>query len=189
MLSQHELSNRESALRSAGFSEQNIINFYDMSPTLWSDPDGKIAFLKEQGFANPVKMITSLPAILGLADDNISYRIRFLGRMCKRLDVPITAQELMQKNTSLWSTKREKLHCIIRIGMYYECSKVNTLMSAVVCNLERLLITLAEHPEETVKVIVGLAKKDKRSNGLKDLIIKSKTLHPKITSSYRKGYG
>jgi hypothetical protein len=36
---------------------------------------GKIASLRELGFADPVKMITSLPAILGYAMDNIRGRI------------------------------------------------------------------------------------------------------------------
>ena len=36
---------------------------------------GKIASLRELGFADPVKMVTSLPAILGYAMDNIRGRI------------------------------------------------------------------------------------------------------------------
>ena len=40
--------------------------------------DAKIAGLRDRGFDNPHKLITSLPAILGLAFDNIDRKIRLL---------------------------------------------------------------------------------------------------------------
>ena len=40
--------------------------------------DAKIAGLKERGFDNPTKLITSSPTILGLAFDNIDAKIRLL---------------------------------------------------------------------------------------------------------------
>jgi hypothetical protein len=43
---------------------------------------GKIADLRELGFADPVKMITSLPAILGYARE----RLLLCGRIVMRLD-------------------------------------------------------------------------------------------------------
>jgi len=47
----------------------------------------KIVGLTERGFKNPQKMITSLPAILGLSFDNIDRKLR----LCRRLKIDVDA--------------------------------------------------------------------------------------------------
>lgn len=47
-------------------------------PALFEHPKRKLAFLESKGFKDPVKMVTSSPAILGLAEENISRKIRLL---------------------------------------------------------------------------------------------------------------
>ena len=63
-----------------GFSEaaaDKIFEAVDLPPV--ADIDAKISALRDLGFADPVKMITSSPAILGLSvDDNIKPKISAL---------------------------------------------------------------------------------------------------------------
>ena len=50
----------------------------------------KIEGLSDRGFANPVKMITSLPAILNLSFDNINHKLRLARRLGVDAQVFIT---------------------------------------------------------------------------------------------------
>jgi hypothetical protein len=49
-----------------------------MRPSLYEGVSQKIEGLKARGFDNPVKLITTLPAILGYAFENIDRKIRLL---------------------------------------------------------------------------------------------------------------
>ncbi len=66
---------------SHGFKEEEIGHIRTAVRTTLIRPedlDQKIKDLKERGFTDPVKMITSLPAILGYAIDNIDGKIKDL---------------------------------------------------------------------------------------------------------------
>ena len=47
-------------------------------PALYANPKAKIEGLKQRGFDNPHKLITSLPAILGVGFENIDAKIEGL---------------------------------------------------------------------------------------------------------------
>jgi hypothetical protein len=58
-----------------GFSKDWIDEVTLHHPALYDNPKAKIEGLRERGFENPTKLITSLPAILGYAFDNIDAKI------------------------------------------------------------------------------------------------------------------
>jgi hypothetical protein len=58
-----------------GFSKGWIDELTLHHPALYDNPKAKIEGLRARGFDNPTKLITTLPAILGLAFDNIDAKI------------------------------------------------------------------------------------------------------------------
>ncbi len=73
-----EISTRTQELLAAGFTQEWIdrVSSEANNITLWKTPWEKIEELKILGFTNPIKLITSLPAILGLSiEDNIKPKI------------------------------------------------------------------------------------------------------------------
>ena len=72
-----ELQKREDALTTAGFSPAFISDLRESKATLYTEENitQKITDLKALGFTDPTKMITSLPAILGLNIENITQKI------------------------------------------------------------------------------------------------------------------
>jgi hypothetical protein len=99
--------------------------------------DAKLAGLEERGFANPVKLVTTSPAILGLAFKNIDRRMRYL---C-RLFGAEKCRELLGRYVVLWSTKPEKLMTVAR-ALYIRTGKIDPkpYCTAVTKNLEQLLV-------------------------------------------------
>lgn len=69
---------RYNELLEAGFDKAWIDQVILNRPSLFDNPKSRLAFLESKGFKDPVKMITSLPTILGLAEDNINRKIRLL---------------------------------------------------------------------------------------------------------------
>jgi hypothetical protein len=61
-----------------GFSQEWIDALTLHHPALYDNPKAKIDGLRERGFDNPVKLITSMPPILGLAFENIDAKLEGL---------------------------------------------------------------------------------------------------------------
>lgn len=71
-----EAARRLHHLRMAGFDEEAANKIFEAIDVPAPEKiDATLAALADMGFADPVKMITSLPAILGLAIDNIRGKI------------------------------------------------------------------------------------------------------------------
>jgi hypothetical protein len=66
---------RHQQLIDLGFSKGWIDELTLHHPALYDNPKAKIEGLRARGFDNPTKLITTLPAILGLAFDNIDAKI------------------------------------------------------------------------------------------------------------------
>ena len=79
-LSEGELEARANALLDAGFSREWIDDFKKLRPALYAAEkiDAKIEGLKQRGFSDPQKMITSDPQILDLGFENIDAKIEGL---------------------------------------------------------------------------------------------------------------
>lgn len=83
-----EIVRRKRHLEELGFEADTIEALFDISGTLQPTEtvDEKVAGLRERGFADPVKMITSSPAILGLAIDNIDAKLALARRASHWID-------------------------------------------------------------------------------------------------------
>jgi len=79
-LPEGELEARVNALLDAGFSREWIDDLKKFHPALYvaENIDAKIEGLKQRGFSDPQKMITSDPKILGLGFENIDAKIEGL---------------------------------------------------------------------------------------------------------------
>jgi hypothetical protein len=61
-----------------GFSKEWLDDLTAHHPSLHDNPKAKIDGLRDRGFENPVKLITTSPPILGLAFENIDAKIEGL---------------------------------------------------------------------------------------------------------------
>jgi len=77
-ISEEERVKRETDLANIGISAELIETIKIARPHLYASVDEKIEGLKQRGFDNPVKMISSLPQILGYAFENIDEKIEGL---------------------------------------------------------------------------------------------------------------
>lgn len=201
-LTQEDLQERKDALLQAGFDEKFVKRAEYLSPWLWSTekPQQKIDGLEERGFANPKKMIETFPAVLGYRFENIDHRLELFSRLVHLYNLPIVPTEAMEKTTSLWSTKFDKLIVLARILRDYEVpkSEVEQRMAQVtVVNLENLLIALKDKKsEESISALtkrVREVKKQKLSREEKRELIKEdleslRLEKAKIAKRYFKGY-
>lgn len=195
-----ELVKRRRYLLMQGFSEEWVHKLEESATNLY-DPNvvnNKIALLKSLGFLQPIKLIQSLPTILGFAEKNIRRRIELLERLIKLYHLPFTPTELMKKNSTLFSTKLDKLMVLARILREYKVQPSELDKSPVryiiAINLEDILVALNQsHPEnETIADFM------KRANSVTALNLskeqKRKIIHegldkfPKIKARYFKGY-
>jgi mTERF len=69
---------RYQQLLDAGFPKEWLDELTLHHPALYENPKAKIEGLRQRGFDNPVKLITTLPAILGLAFENVDNKIEGL---------------------------------------------------------------------------------------------------------------
>ena len=69
---------RYQQLLDLGFPEEWVDKVILHHPALFENPRAKIAGLRQRGFENPVKLITTLPAILSYGFENIDAKIEGL---------------------------------------------------------------------------------------------------------------
>ena len=76
-LSPEELQSRRDCLLNYGFSSEWVKEVEKIRPRLYPEEriKAKIIGMGERGFSNPIKMITTMPTILGLSFDNIDGKI------------------------------------------------------------------------------------------------------------------
>ncbi len=193
-LSKQEIQSRKVDLLDAGFSadfvQKNIVIYNSLFKRSVRET---IIFLLERGFKNPVKLITSFPSILGYSLDNIDWRLRYFCKLLKFCSSQITAQDVMESNTILWSTKREKMQILVRIAYDLHCTAEKEVISALTCNLENFLLVYIFSEEKDFRTIRLHARKAKNKYGtVKERRGKiqefSDKLPSKVYSLYCKGY-
>src|SRR5262245_25621352 len=69
---------RYEQLLALGFSKDWVDALTLQRPALYENPKAKVDGLRERGFQNPIKLITTAPAILGYSFDNIDVKIEGL---------------------------------------------------------------------------------------------------------------
>jgi hypothetical protein len=80
---------RYQQLLDLGFSKEWIDEITLHQPALYDNPKAKIAGLRDRGFDNPHKLITSQPAVLGYGFENIDAKIcRYTCRAAEHLNSP-----------------------------------------------------------------------------------------------------
>ena len=99
----------------------------------------------------------------------------------------------MEGNTTLWSTKREKMQILVRIAYNLHCTAEKEVISALSCNLENFLLVYIFSEEKDFRTIRLHARKAKNKYGTvkerREKIQKfSDKLPSKIYSMYCKGY-
>ena len=117
-------------LRSLGVGRLDVEKLFDSfsgSPPSCLRIDAKLSGLRDRGFADPVKMIVSSPAILGLAFENIDAKLRYGSRL------KIDAVLLIERWPQLLGYSLKRIHFCARVVSY--------VSAADDYNLFRLLTT------------------------------------------------
>ena len=88
-----DLNARRNAFIQVGYSQEWVDTLQKWRPTLYAPSvlSSHLSGLRERGFANPNKMIESLPAILGYAFENIDAKLGLLRRIINLYNLPFTA--------------------------------------------------------------------------------------------------
>lgn len=198
-----EIAKRKAHLISKGFSSEWVDHLAASRPTLYNPQivDQHLNLLKELGFENPQKMITTLPTIFAYAEENIRKRISLLSRLIKLYDLPLSPISLMEKEFYLFSTKLDKIWVPARIIREYKIQPqelsgrlIGILLQS---NLENTLIAFNESDPKTEKIDDFLRKlrqinKEKVSKEGKEtkreIIQKELQTFDKIKRRYLRGY-
>ena len=116
-LSSQEIKNRRDHLLSIGLSEKTIEKIPQTKPPLYSKDtvNNTIQGLKDRGFANPEKMIATLPPVLNLSFENIDGKIKMLDKLINLYKLDFTPVEIIEVNYSIFSSKIDKLWVLARI--------------------------------------------------------------------------
>ena len=126
---------------------------------------GKIADLRELGFADPVKMITSNPAILILAMDTVRGKIADLREL--RFADPV---KMITSNPAILSYARERLLICGGIVMGFDDDRV-----------DRMLAQLIKQPRAVIDA-VALAR-PRTCSDLRAIIVAAKRGAPKTAKA------
>ena len=143
-----ELGRRRAHFAILGFSGEWINLLEETRPTLFAPEvvDTHISGLIERGFSDPTKMITSSPAILGLAFENIDRRLKMFNKLISYYGLPLNAVDLMENNYFLFSSKVDKLWVLARTLKEFDLKpeEVNSkiIKGLVGSNLENVLVAL-----------------------------------------------
>ncbi|RJQ24769.1 hypothetical protein C4577_07095 [Candidatus Parcubacteria bacterium] len=172
--------------------------------------DAKLAGLRERGFGNPNKMIESSPTILCYTFKNIDRRLHLFSKLIRLYNLPFDPTELMERDSSLFSNKIDKLMVLVRILRDYKVtlpdlneevmneeviSRLVKLISRLVkLNVEDTLVALSV-PHDKNESILGLIhrtssiRKQKLPKDIKRQIIQASLDEAsKIKSRYFRGY-
>lgn len=195
-----EILARRNAFIKEGFTPAWINALQIQKPTLYAPSvlTNHLAGLTEQGFTNPNKMIESLPAILGLAIDNIRGRVNLFNRLLNLYQLPFTSVYLMEHDSFLFSSKIDKIIVLVRVLKEYNVNPLeitdSLLQRLLRSNLEDTLIALKNRtsPNEHIDGLMRRTRSVKRQKLPKEekrRIIKDELEgFEKIKKRYFKGY-
>ncbi len=158
-------------LTQRGFKNPN--KMIESSPAIlgyaFENIDAKLAGLTQRGFKNPNKMIESLPAILGLAFENIDRKLNMIRKIFSSYKLPFQAPDFIEKESSLISSKIDKLWVVARICRTYlttpEQIDVRLIHNLMFANIENLLVAIQKNPNiHTIAELLLNAKEIKKQN-------------------------
>ena len=196
-----ELIKREEFLRQIGFFDNDIEGIKKERPTLYDVQNikQKIEDLKELGFSDPNKMITSLPAILGLNIENIKRKLSTIVMIFNLYSIEIDPIDFIQSNLSLLGTKLDKIWIIARSLQTLKIDKkeitptfLSRLLFSNVTDVTVAVMNLARESnmnvnQTQVKKAILNAKKIPPQEKIE--IIKKNENNPKLKTRYKRGYG
>ena len=120
--------------------------------------DDKIKGLKTRGFTDPIHLIESTPSIISLSLNNIDAKIEVLERLNKLYKLDLNPIKVIEQNTTLISTKLEKILIIARILREYNPTadeikaKINPLYTT---NLESMILSYTQKkPDDTISNLI-----------------------------------
>ncbi len=194
-----ELQKREDALTTAGFSPAFISDLRESKATLYTEENitQKITDLKALGFTDPTKMITSLPAILGLNIENITRKFGTLENIFQLYGMPIDAKEFVESNLSVLGTKIDKLWIVARALRTLNLDSreitpafLSRLLFSNVTNSVASAVSLSDTSGAKItqtQLLKAIQEAKKIPQVEKELIIKK--TNSKLAQRYRRGYG
>ena len=202
-ISVHE---RLDSLSAQGFKDP-IALIEKQPPILNYSPENiqnKLAELRGNGFKDPIALIEKQPPILSYSPENINRRVRLFGGLVRVFDSPINPVEMMEQETTLFSTKLDKLLVLTRIASssLHTASEVDRKLihDIVFANLEDVMLALedigeAQHstaPQYTIQDILLRVKQIKAQKTPKDNkraeIQSAEYIDPKVKQRYFRGY-
>lgn len=174
-----EIERRRQHLITTGLRKEQVESLFITRPALFdpSTVDNQLDLLKNLGFTDPIKMVTTHPVIFGYAEENIRGRIRLFSRLIRQYNLPLSPVTMLEKESGLFSTKLDKIWTLTRIIREYQPlpqEVTQSLISTLVRNnLEDVLVTFSQpYPNnELVTDFIkrvrktkaeGLSKEDKR---------------------------
>jgi len=120
--------------------------------------DEKISGLNARGFTDPIHLIESCPSILCLSLNNIDAKIEVLERLNKLYKLDLNPIKVIEQNTTLISTKLEKIFILARILREYKPTadeikrKINPLYTT---NLESMILSYTQkRPDDTISNLI-----------------------------------
>ena len=197
---------RLDSLSAQGFKDP-ITLIEKVPPILNYSPENiqnKLSELRGNGFKDPITLIEKDPSILSYSPENINRRVRLFGRLVEIFGSPINPIAMMEQETTLFSTKLDKLLVLTRIakGSLHTASEIDRKLihDITFANLEDVMLALegigeSQHstePQYTIQDILSRVKQIKAQKIPKETkraeIESAEYIDPKVKQRYFKGY-
>ena len=192
-----EILARRECLELTGFTRAFIDQLFVDKPTGFSADwvQATLAGLRERGFADPVKLITSLPPVLGYGFENIDEKIKILDRCFTQYAIPLDAQDTLTTLPTILGTKNDKIWTIAKILRAHSQSgdeiTMAVLNTCLFTALPLLLLAHHEYPSADIKTLIQKARGLKKAvpkDAIPTRLAEHSVANDKTHRRYLRGY-